>query len=275
MPLPARRRADRVHDALAQHVGQRAAEALQQAERQQIDAHVVVLEVRAWSFQLAALALAALVGAGSRLAVVIDLVGLAPQLALPLARLVQEMAPGDAGVVRAREPGPFDRGADRLVEPGYEAVGDGKAGQHRQVALGNGEGHVAARRVAPLGNDAAALEDHAGGAAARHHGPDDLAPRPCLVPLDVADVAPVRVVETARPRAVAGEREIDGRLQLAGIEAGVRRGDGPPGGCIGDVGMARVGGGRHAALIGDHFIEPTLHEPHAVRETPPRAPPSS
>ena len=105
------------------------------------------------------------------------------------------------------KPRTFDGGPDRLVDAGDQAVGDREAGEHGQVALGDAEGHVGARGVAPLGDDAAALEDHAGRAAARQHGADDLAPRPRLVPLDDADVAAVRIVEAARPGAVARQGE--------------------------------------------------------------------
>ena len=244
-------RADRVHDALAQHIRQRAAEALQQAERQQVHAHVVVLVVRAGGLQLAALALAAVVGADADLAVVIDLVRLAPQLALPLARLVQQMAPGDAGIVRARKPRALDAGADRLVDAGDETIGDGEAGQYGQVALGDGEGHIGPRRVAPFGNDAAASEDQAGRAATRNHGSYDLAPRPRLVPFDDADVAPVRIVEAARPGAVAGLGEGDRGLHLRGIEARVGGGDAPPSRPIRDIGIAAIRSVGHPA----HLIE--------------------
>ena len=153
------------------HVGQRAAEALQQAECQQVHAHVVVFEVGAGGLQLAALALAAVVGAGAGLAVVIDLVGLAPQLALPLARQVQEMAPGDAGVVRAREPRALDRVADRLVDAAIRPSVDGEAGQEAKVALGDAK-VISGRAVSPhSATMRPPFEDHAGRPAARDHGP--------------------------------------------------------------------------------------------------------
>ena len=73
-----------------------------------------------------------------------------------------------------------------------------------EIALGATERHVGARRVAPLGDDAAALEDRARRTAAFAHGARDLAPRPRLVPLDDADVAAIRIVErsaaTGSPR---------------------------------------------------------------------------
>ena len=108
--------------------------------------------------------------------------------------------------------------ADRLVDAGDEAVGDRQSGQDGEIALGDAEGHVGARGVAPFGDQAAALQDQAGRPAARHDRPGDLAPGPRLVPLHDADIAPVRIVEAARPRAVAGERETDGALERGGIE---------------------------------------------------------
>src|SRR5262249_59577680 len=98
VPLPSARCSDRIHDALTQHIGQRSAKPLQQAERQQVHAYVVVFEVGAWRHRLAALALAALIGPPTRLPVVVDLIGLSPQLTLPPAPLLQPVAPGDARV---------------------------------------------------------------------------------------------------------------------------------------------------------------------------------
>ena len=223
MPLPGLRGSDRVHDPLAQHIGQRPAEAQKQAEREQVHAHIVVLVVGTGRSQVAPLTLAAVVGTDADLPMVVDLIRFSPQLALPFAGLLQKMAPGDACVVGTCEPRPFDRARDWLVDIGNETVGDGHARQNGKVALGDAEGHVGASGVAPLGNKATALQDHAGRVAARNHGADDLAPGAGLVPFHDADVAAIWVIEVARPWAVVGQGEIHHGLQRRWIKAGVGR----------------------------------------------------
>src|SRR5262245_58323453 len=140
----------------------------------------------------------------------VDLVELAPQLALPLARLLQQMPPRDGCVVRARKPWTFDRSPHPLVHASDQPVGNRDAGEYRQVALGHAEGHVGAKGVAPLGHHVTALENDAGRAPAWQNGTHDLAPRSRLLPLDAADVAAIRVVEAAGPRAVVRLGQGDG-----------------------------------------------------------------
>src|SRR5262249_52100283 len=187
----------------------------------QVHAYVVVFEVGAWRHRLAALALAALIGPRTGLPVVVDLIGLAPQLTLPLARLLQQVAPGDARVVLTGKPGTLHRSPDRFADVGDTAVGNGEARQHAKVAPGDGKGHSRAHRVAPFGQHPSTLQDDAGRPTAGQHGPDDLAPRSRLVPLDVAHVASIRVIEAPRPGTVMGEREFDGRIEASAIKAGV------------------------------------------------------
>src|SRR5215475_13077538 len=220
VPLPAGRGADRAHDALAQDLRQRPAKPLEQAECQQVDAHVVVLEMATRWLQLAPLPLTTVVGADADLAMVIDLVGLAPQLALPFAGLLQQVTPANGLIVGACEPGSIDAGADRLIHRRDQPVGNGEPREHRQIALGDAERHVLTPGVAPLCNNAAGLENEAGGAAARGNGSRHLAPGPSLIPFDDADIATIVVVEARRPGAVAGPGKVDRRPQLASIEAG-------------------------------------------------------
>ena len=108
--------------------------------------------------------------------IMLDLVRLAEDFPLPFARLLQEMAPGDGRILRALEPGTVDGFRHRLVDIANQSVGDGKPRQHGDIALRDGEGHVGAGRVAPLGNQAAAPEDQAGRTAALPDRADDLAP---------------------------------------------------------------------------------------------------
>ena len=94
---------------------------------------------------------------------------------------------------------------------------------------------------------------------------------PELVPFDEADIAPVRIVEAARPGALLRHGEVDGGLQLCGVEAGFGRGNAGPSRRTGDIGILGVRkGGHRAHLIEDYVIEHTLS-----RDAVPRAPPSS
>src|SRR5205085_7022066 len=65
------------------------------------------------------------------------------------------------------------------------------------------------------------------------------------------DVAPVRIVEAARPGALAGLGEGDRGLHFRSVEARVRRGDAPPSRPIGDIGIAAIRSVGHLA----HLIE--------------------
>src|SRR5262245_62266310 len=209
VPLPARGGADRSRNAIAQDLGQSLAEALEQAERQQINAHVVILIVAARRLQVAAQTFARIVRPGADLAVVVDLIGFFPKLPLPFAALLQQVAPANRRVVRAGKIRAVNAGADALIDAANQAVGDGKTRKNGQVALGNAERHVRPCRVAPLRSNAAPLEDQARGSPARRHRACNLAPRAPFVPLDDADIAPVGIVKAARPWTVVGYGEIN------------------------------------------------------------------
>ncbi len=223
LPAPALRGADLVHDALAQHVGKRLAEAAQQRIAERVHPDVVVFVEAAGLAELAALALAAVVGADADLPEMVDLVGFAEDLALPFAVHVEQMAPGDLRVVRAGEMLAVDAFADRLVDIGDQPIGDGEARQHRKIALGDREGHVGALDIAPFGDDLAAVQHDAGRPAARLDRPDDLGPRTGLVPFTIPDIGAVRIEHAARPGGVVSLREVDGGLEMGGRK-GVRQG---------------------------------------------------
>ncbi|MDB5512117.1 MAG: hypothetical protein JWR08_1600 [Enterovirga sp.] len=245
-PFPALGSTDRGHDPLAQHLRQRPPEPAEQAVAEKVHPHVVVFVERAGLAQVAALALAAVVGTWPDLAEMVDLVRLAEQLALPLARLLEQVAPRDAPVMRAVEKRILDTRPHRLVQVRDEPVVGRDAGQDGEVALGDRERHVRARRIAPLGHPPAALQDHACGAAARPHRADHLAPGPRLVPLDVPDIAAVRIVEAAGPGALMRGRERDRGVEPGRVETG--RGGVEPlprGGLAGAIRLVL----RHAPLL--------------------------
>ena len=95
-------------------------------------------------------------GTAADAAVAVDQVRLAPQLAFPFRGLLQQVMPGDPVVVRRLETAviAIEWGAAyRLVHVADQAAVDGEAGQDRQIALGDAEGQIDLRRVAPLGDD--------------------------------------------------------------------------------------------------------------------------
>lgn len=155
----------------------------------------------------------------------VDLVGFAEDLALPFAVHVEQMAPGDLRVVRAGEMRAVDAFAYGIVDIGDQPVGDGEARQHREIALGDREGHVGALDIAPFGDDLATVQDHAGRPAARLDRPDDLGPRTLLVPFAIPDIGAVRIEHAARPGGIVRLREIDGGLETGGGEGAGQGGD--------------------------------------------------
>src|SRR5207245_5569640 len=141
-------------------------------------------------------------------AVVVDRVGLAPERALPFARLLEEVAPGDRAVLGRVEAVVEGVAAHRVVEVLDEPAKQPGARERGEVALGDAEGHVGAVRIAPLGDDGAAPEDHAVRPAARPHGAEHVARRGGLVVYP--DVPPGLGQEVAPPAglvsAVIGDR---------------------------------------------------------------------
>src|ERR1700693_2582644 len=155
-------------------------------------------------------------------AVAVDQIGLAPQLALPFRSLLQQVAPGDAVVVRRVEAAILDRAPHRLVEIADQPAIPSEPGEDRQIALGDAEGLVDLAGVAPFGDDPALPQHQAVRAAAWAHRAERLVPGRLLAEIGLDDMG-----EVAPP----------GRLALGG-EPG--RG--------GDRGEIETGGGRLAVF---------------------------
>lgn len=201
---------------------QRFPEAAQQRVAERVHPDVVVFVEAAGLAQFAALAFSAVVGADADLPVMVDLVGFAKNLALPFAVHVEQMAPGDLRIMRAGEMRAVDAFADGIVDIGDQPVSDGEAGQHREIALGDREGHVGPLDIAPFGDDLAALEHDAGRPAARLDRADDLGPRTLLVPFAIPDIGAVRIEHAARPGGIMRLREVDGGLEAGGGEGHIK-----------------------------------------------------
>ncbi len=223
VPRPAGGRADRVHDALGEHVGQRPPEPAQQCQAEPVDPHVVVFPVASGRLQHARLTLGlsrATVRLVGQAAVAVDHVGLAEQRAFPFAGLRQHVAPGDGSVVRAVEAAVMHGGADGFVDVGDQPVIDGKPGQDGQIAFGDAEGHVDGAGVAPAGDDAATVQQHPVRAAARCGRADDLVVRRRL------EVAGFQLrADVAAPFRLMGQGELCRRGDPGRVEAGLFRYD--------------------------------------------------
>ncbi len=168
VPLPARGRADRPHHRVREHARQRLSEEPQQREAQAVDADVVVFPVGAGLAQRPERAFG-IVGLALRLqvAVSVDEVGLAPERALPLRGLLQQMMPGDGTVLRGLEPAVRDAHAHALLRIGQQPAVMSDAGEQAEVALGDAEGHVDLTRVAPARHQPSARRAAARGPGSR------------------------------------------------------------------------------------------------------------
>ncbi|MDT4843110.1 hypothetical protein FQZ97_770310 [compost metagenome] len=159
-PLPVFAGTDRARDGFTEDLGQGFAEQVQQRIRQLVDAHVVVFPVRAGALQGPRIALLA-VGrhAEGDGAVAVGLVGHAEALAFPFARLLQQVAPGDVGVLAAVEADAGHALDDRFIHVRQQAAIVRHARQDRQVQLGDAERQVGAIGLAP-GGDGLAVDGH-------------------------------------------------------------------------------------------------------------------
>ena len=166
-------------------------------------------------------------GTAADAAVAVDQIGLVPQLALPFRGLLQQVVPGDRVVVRRLE------AAVVVIDIGVRRTGSctsrirprstGQTGEDRQIALGDAEGQVDLRGVAPLGDDHAAAQHQPVRAAARPHRPERLVPRRRL-----AEIGRDHVREVAAPRRLVLGGEARGGGDGGGIETGgVGRGSAP------------------------------------------------
>ena len=173
VPAPGGAAAEGEEHAFGEDFGEGAAEAAEQREAEQVDPDVVVFPVGSRRLKGAWVTFAWGGGAGEFAgegAVAVDPLGFAEQGAFPFRGLLQEVSPGDGGVVGGGEFGAFGDGG---VEVGDQAVTDGDAGDEGEVAFGDGEGHVDLGGVAPLRDLAAALQDQAVGGAAGGDGAED------------------------------------------------------------------------------------------------------
>lgn len=192
------------------------AEQVQQGQRQLVDAHVVVFPVAAGGLQRPGITLAS--GGGPRvladLAPAVGLVRQAQAAAFPFADLRQQVAPGDGRVVRAVEADAGQLCQHRPVDVGQPVLLLRHAGQQTEVGLGDAEGLVGARGLAPGGDLGTVLPHHAALRAARVQRAEQAVPGRRV--LDV-DAEALRVVaRVARPGGLVGAGEGDRLGQRGG-----------------------------------------------------------
>src|SRR4051795_6615092 len=87
------------------------------------------------------------------------------------------MPPGYLPVVITVEAAVLHRPANWLVKVANKPIHHRYAGDHREVALGDAEGHVDAARISPTGNDMSAAKKEPVRAPARLSGPEQLIER--------------------------------------------------------------------------------------------------
>lgn len=204
-PLPVLARADGPHDGLAKHLGQGLAEQMQQREGQLVDTHVVVFPVRAGRLQRAQIALFAVGRIAERHgAIVIGLIGQAEALALPFARLLQQLRPRNGRIVRIVEADAGHTHAHRFVRIGQQAAIVRDACQQREVGLGDAERQVGAIRFAPCREQPAIDGDRARHRPAVMDRPEQPVPRRRIVHMH-AELA----VGVAVPRRFVVDRKLD------------------------------------------------------------------
>ena len=109
-------------------------------------------------------------------AVAVDQVRLPPEFALPLRGLLQQMMPGNRVVARRIEAAIVNRAPHRLVHVADQTAVKGEASEDRQIALSDTEGQIAARCIAPFGDDPAVAQHEAVRAAARPDRAERLVP---------------------------------------------------------------------------------------------------
>src|SRR5205085_12083130 len=86
------------------------------------------------------------------------------------------MMPGNRVVVRRIKAAIVTGPSHRLVHIADQAAVKGEAGEDRQIALSNTEGQIAARCIAPVGDDPAVAQHEAVRAAARPDRAERLVP---------------------------------------------------------------------------------------------------
>src|SRR5207248_7926026 len=156
---------------------QRPAPQPEQGQAEPVYPDVVVFPEFAWSAEIAMAPLGCGARPSSNGAVAVDRVRLVPQNAVPFRSLLQQVMPGDRVVVRRIETAVVDSDPDPFVWIFDQTVVPGETGEDREIALGDAEGHVDTRRVAPLGHDEPVAQQETVRPAARTHRPERLVPR--------------------------------------------------------------------------------------------------
>jgi hypothetical protein len=171
LPAEVAATADRLEHAFEEHLGERLPEELKECEGELVDADVVVFPVGARFAQRAQVTLLprrALRVVGDA-AVVLHLFGHSEALALPFARLREEVPPSDRSVVGRIETDAGEAVADALAQI-EQAAGMGDAGEDGEVGLRDTEGLVGSVGLAPGGDFLASDEIYAGDAASGMNG---------------------------------------------------------------------------------------------------------
>ena len=122
------------------------------------------------------------------------------------------MVPGYAVIARRVEAAVIDSKTDLVVRVADQPAIPSETGEDREIALGDAEGHIDPRRVAPLGDDMAPTQHEAVWPAAGPHQPKRLVPRRAF-----CEIAGDHRGEIAAPRrlALAGEARCGGKsLQI-------------------------------------------------------------
>ena len=167
-PLPVGGRAQRLHDGLAKDLRQRPTEQMQQRQRQLVDAHIVVLPEAAGRLQRPGIALPAggrRPAEGHR-AIAVDLLWNTEATAFPFTGLLQQLGPGDLGVVRRAESDIcLNVSAHWRVRVRQQATVVGNTGQQREIGLGDAEGQVGSVGLAPGRDLDTPMQDRAAGRA--------------------------------------------------------------------------------------------------------------
>src|SRR5712691_3102290 len=91
------------------------------------------------------------------------------------------MTPGDRAILSRLKSVVERMAAYGVVDGPDQPAHDRDAGQRREIALGDAEGHVGTATVAPLGGDVPAAKDHAVRPTTGPHGTEHVVRRPGLV----------------------------------------------------------------------------------------------
>ena len=203
VPAPAIRGADGIHDPLAEHQRKRIAHHVERRQGKQVHPDIVVLVVRS---RLVHGAVRVLEGVLAHRAV--GPVRLVEQRALPVARLAEQVVPGDGVVVfRAEELVVRHVGTGKVVDRGDQPRVVEEADRCRKEGLRHAERHVHLLRGTPLAHDVAVLHHDAAQCSPHSGGADTTA-------VGLAREGQLMVERQVAGRArFRGHRELDGFLE--------------------------------------------------------------